>query len=92
MKYIMKDKTNPEKAAKELTILLMYLTRFNGQCRFESDSDMAWKGYDFDIINELDKEGYIRQGSHRSKSVSITDEGMKLSSELLTKYNILDWK
>jgi predicted transcriptional regulator len=53
---------------------------------------MAWKGFDFDIINELDKEGYIRQGSHRSKSVVITDEGMKLSRELLTKYNISDWK
>jgi len=33
----MTDKTNPEKAAKELTILLMYLTRFNEQSRFESD-------------------------------------------------------
>jgi Mn-dependent DtxR family transcriptional regulator len=88
----MTDKTNPEKAAKELTILLMYLTRFNEQSRFESDLDMAWKGFDFDIINELDKEGYIRQGSHRSKSVVITDEGMKLSRELLTKYNISDWK
>ncbi len=87
----MTDKTNPEKAAKELTILLMYLTRFNEQSRFESDLDMAWKGFDFDIINELDKEGYIRQGSHRSKSVVITDEGMKLSRELLTKYNISDW-
>ena len=62
----MTDKTNPEKAAKELTILLMYLTRFNEQSRFESDLDMAWKGFDFDIINELDKEGYIRQGCHRS--------------------------
>jgi Mn-dependent DtxR family transcriptional regulator len=88
----MTDKTSPEKAAKELTILLMYLTRFNEQSRFESDLDMAWKGYDFDIINELDKEGYIRQGSYRSKSVEITDEGMKLSKELLTKYNISDWK
>ena len=86
----MTDKTNSEKAAKELTILLMYLTRFNEQSRFESNLDMAWKGYDFDIINELDKEGYIRQGSHRAKSVAITDEGMKLSRELLTKYYISD--
>ena len=88
----MTDKTSPEKAAKELTILLMYLIRFNEQSRFESDFDMALNGYDFDIINELDKEGYIRQGSHRFKSVAITDEGMKLSKELLTKYNISDWK
>ncbi len=88
----MVDKTSPEKAVKELTMLLMYLTKFNERGRFESDMDMAWKGYDFDIINELDKEDYIRQGSHRSKSVAITDKGMNLSRELLTKYNILDWK
>ncbi len=88
----MMDKTNPEKAVKELTMLLMYLTRFNEGGRFESDLDMAWKGYDFDIINELDEEDYIRQGSFRSKSVAITDKGMKLSRELLGKYNISDWK
>ncbi len=34
-----------------------YLTRFNERSRFESDLDMAWKGYDFDTINELDEEG-----------------------------------
>ncbi|WP_446788020.1 DUF6429 family protein [Macellibacteroides fermentans] len=86
------DKTNTDKAVKELTMLLMYLTRFNERDHFGSGLDMAWKGYDFDIINELDKEEYIRQGSHRSKSVAITDEGMKLSRQLLVKYNILDWK
>ncbi|WP_278319451.1 DUF6429 family protein [Geosporobacter subterraneus] len=42
------------------------------------------------MINELDEEDYIRQGSHRSKSVAITEEGMKLAKELLLKYNILD--
>jgi hypothetical protein len=88
----MTGKTSPEKAVKELTMLLMYLTRFNERNHFESDLDMAWKGYDFDVINELDEENYIRQGSHRSKSVAITDEGIKLSRELLIKYNISDWK
>lgn len=88
----MMDKNDPQKATKELTMLLMYLTRFNERSRFESDLDMAWKGYDFDVINELDEEGYIRQGSHRSKSVAITSEGIKLSRELLAKYNISDWK
>lgn len=86
------DKTNPEKAVKELTMLLMYLTRFNEKGRFASNMDMAWKGYDFDIMNELDAEDYIRQGSHHSKSVAITDAGVELSKELLDKYNISDWK
>lgn len=85
------DKTNPEQAMKELTLLLMYLSRFNEGGRFASNLDMAWKGYDFDIIDKLDEEDYIRQGSHRSKSVSITEEGIKLSQELLVKYKITDW-
>jgi hypothetical protein len=82
------DRTKPEEAVKELTMLLMYLTRFHERDRFIETSDMAWKGYDFDIINKLDDEDYIGQGSHRSKSVVITDKGLEFSRELLDKYHI----
>ena len=71
----MTNKINPEKAVKELTMLLMYLTRFNEQGHLGSGLDMAWKGYDFDVIDEFDKEDYIRQGSRRSKSVAICCTG-----------------
>lgn len=86
------DKTNPENAIKELMMVLMYLTRFNESDRFGSKLDISWKGYDFDVIDELDEEDYIRQGNHRSKSVAITEAGIKLSQSLLNKYNILDWE
>ena len=86
------DKTTPEKAMKELTMVLMYLSKFNEDNRFSYSMDMSWKGYDFGIINELDKDDYIRQGSYRSKSVAITDEGIKLARNLLNKYNIKDWE
>lgn len=86
------DKTNTEKAIKELTMMLMYLTRFNEGDRFGTGTDMAWKEYDFDVINKLDEEDYINQGSYRSKSVAITEEGERLAKELLDKYNISDWK
>lgn len=86
------DKTTPEKAVKELTLILMYLSRFSEDDRFNSSMDMTWKGYDFDVINELDDEDLIRQGSHHSKSVVITEEGIKLAQNLLDKYNIIDWK
>lgn len=86
------DKTTPKKAMKELTMILMYLSRFNeGNC-FGSSMNMAWKGYDFDIINELDEEDYIKQSSYRSKSVAITEEGIKLAQNFMNKYNIIDWK
>ncbi|WP_423055656.1 DUF6429 family protein [Acetobacterium carbinolicum] len=86
------NKTNPENAIKQLTMVLMYLTRFNESDRFGSKLDISWKGYDFDVIDKLDEEDYIRQGNHRSKSVAITEAGIKLSQSLLNKYNILDWK
>lgn len=86
------DGTKPEEAVKELTMLLMYLTRFHEKDRFIETSDMAWKGYDFDIINELDDEDFIRQGSHKSKSVVITEKGLEFSRELLDKFCIDDWK
>ncbi|WP_373482127.1 DUF6429 family protein [Acetobacterium sp.] len=43
------------------------------------------RGYDFDIINELDEEDHIRQGNRRSKSVAISEKGIKLSQVLLDK-------
>lgn len=85
------SQTSPEKALKELTMVLMYLSKFNESNRFESNMDVAWKGYDFDIINGLLEEGYIKQDSYRSKSVRITEEGSKLAKSLMDKYNINDW-
>jgi hypothetical protein len=35
------DKTTPEKAMKELTMILMYLSRFNENNRFGSTMDMT---------------------------------------------------
>jgi len=84
-------KETPEKAMKELTLLLMYLARFNDD-QIGLDIDRAWKGYDFGVINELDAEDYIRKGSYPSKSVAITNEGVKLARDLLNKYNIEDWE
>lgn len=77
---------------KELTIMFMYLSRFNENKDRDLTLDMAWKGYDFGFINELDEEDYIRQGRYRSKSVAITEEGMNLARKLLNKYNIEDWQ
>lgn len=85
----------PEEAMKELTLILLYLSRFTqGERFYEAIDFYAWKGYDFDILNKLDDADYIRQGSHpsRSKSVYITESGMAQAKELLSKYGISDWK
>lgn len=88
------EKTKAKEAMKELTMLLMYLSRFTQREKFsEATNFYAWKGYDFDVINQLDEEDYIRQGSRpsRSKSVYITEDGKAMAKELLKKYNIEDW-
>lgn len=87
--------TKAEEAMRELTMMLMYLSRFTEGEKFTEAKDFyAWKGYDFDILNELDNDDYIRQGKHpsRSKSVYITDTGIEKARELLNKYGIDDWR
>lgn len=54
------NKTTADQAMKELTMVLLYLSRFTEQDRFSDSKDFyAWKGYDFDILNELDEENCI---------------------------------
>lgn len=88
------DKINANDAIKDLTMILMYLSRFTERDRFANTDDYyAWKGYDFDVINQLADDDYIRQGSRpsKSKSVYITDSGIELAKQLMEKYGINDW-
>lgn len=87
------DKTDAKAAMEELTMILIYLSHFTEQDRFANkDNKYAWKGYDFNVLDELDGKDYIRQGSHRSKSLYITKEGEEKAKELLEKYNVADRK
>lgn len=75
-------------------MVLMYLSRFADGEKFSEAKDFyAWKGYDFDIINKLSDEDYVRQGSHpsRTKKVYITESGKEYAKQLLEKYSISDW-
>ncbi|MCL2719343.1 MAG: DUF6429 family protein [Lachnospiraceae bacterium] len=87
------SKISAEEAMRELTLVLMYLSRFSENDRFSKTENLSWKGYDFSVINQLANEDYIRQGKNpsRTKSVWITPEGVELAKELLEKYDISDW-
>ena len=74
-----------KQAVKELTIMLLYLTSWQEKDFY--NSQRAWKGYDFDILNELAEDGVISD-SKRSKSVVIHEEGVKMAKELLQKYGL----
>ncbi|HCX63269.1 MAG TPA: transposase [Clostridiales bacterium] len=84
-------KTMAKEAVKELTLILMYLTRFSDQDRFSASENSAWKGYSFKALDSLEESGFINQGSHRSKSVHIYYEGLQQARALLEKYGIEDW-
>lgn len=91
------NKTSGGQAMQELTMILLYLSRFTDHdiLTFEGKTVYhAWKGYDFGILNELDDKDYIRQGDHqsRSKSVYITESGQVKTQELLKKYGIEDFE
>ncbi len=86
------EKADTKEAMKELTMVLMFLSRFTHGEKFESAKNFSsWKNYDFDIVNELEEENYIYQGKKSSKSVSITEEGKAYAKSLLEKYGINDW-
>lgn len=87
------EHTEAKQAMKELTMALIYLSRFCEGEKFSEAKDFyAWKGYDFDVLNRLEDEDFIRQGSRRSKSVYLTDTGKEYARMLLEKYSIDDWK
>lgn len=89
------DSINPKDAMKELTMALIYLSRFCENNRLRDENDYyAWKGYNFDILNELDENDFIRQGNRpsKTKSVYITSDGINYAKEILAKYGIKDWE
>ena len=78
------EKTRPDVAMKELAMMLMYLSRI-----VEKDASMpyAWKGYDFQVLNDLDADGCIDQGRYGTKRACVD-----YARSLLAKYGIEDWQ
>ena len=80
---------------KDLTLMLMYLTSREESLVPEKPdragiypkARLCWKGYDFDILNELTDEGRVNAGG-RSKSASFNTEGEAKARELLKAYGI----
>ena len=68
----------------KLTLLLIYLTSWEEK-ELINKIYRAWKGYDFDILNRLEEDGFISQ-SKGAKSVYLTEKGFyeaKLLDELI---------
>lgn len=44
---------------------------------FSFNGGNAWKGFDFDVMNQLHEQGYITRPQGKAKSVWLTSEGME---------------
>jgi len=73
-----------DKAIKELTLLLIYLTSWQEEAG-SVKAQRSWKGYTFEILDELREEGYLT-GRKTAKSIYLTEEGLDRAKELMKKY------
>lgn len=74
--------TFDEQLAHDLSLVLMYLWSWTER---PGEPPRFWKGFRFEILNQLDEEGLI-QDSRRAKSAYLTEAGVRRARELLTEY------
>ena len=74
--------TFEEQLAHDLSLILMYLSSWT---EHQGEAPRFWKGFPFEILNQLDEEGLIHD-SRRAKSAFLTDAGIRRARELLTHY------
>ena len=73
-----------DKTIKELSLLLIYLTSWQEDVNLIK-VQRSWKGYPFEVLDELNEEGYI-EGSKRAKSVYLTEKGINKANDRMKKY------
>ena len=69
---------------EDLTLFLLYAQSWREKMVDSLYVTRSWKGYNFDVLDRLTEKGFIT-GSHRAKSVILTDEGLKRGEELKQK-------
>ena len=67
-----------EEKVDEMVLALLFLTLHDGY--------RAWKGHDWDAMDRLHKKGMIDNPVGKAKSVVLTEQGLRRSEELFTKY------
>lgn len=83
-----------EEVIDDLTLALLYLTRFNDR-EGSPFNEMAWKNYDFDAIERLDKSDLIvdpkRSRGGGYKYAYLTEKGREKARELLGRFDVEDY-
>ena len=81
---------NKHETIKDLTLMLLYLTSWKDKELQDLREDVrtAWKGYDFDVLNELTDENLINGSGRGNKTAYLFKEGIEKAEDLLRKYGI----
>ncbi len=82
-----------EDAVKELSLMLMYLTRQQDDNKFGRYRELSWKGYDFGVMDALEKEELLwqpRSSRGYNKHLYLTEEGRNKAKELLREHGLSD--
>jgi len=68
-------------AIDEVALALLYLTLH--------DHNLAWKSFDWDVLNRLYERGLIGDPVNKTKSVIFTEEGLHESERLFERYFVV---
>lgn len=86
----MRNKKKYEQAVEELSLMLLYLTRFSENSEYgKSFLEPSWKGYDFDIMDKLEAKDFLFQ-PNRSKLCYLSEVGKERARDLLKEYGMED--
>ena len=66
---------------EQVVLALLYLNSFE-----EGMGRRAWKSFPWSIMDSLHEKSYISDPANKNKSVWLSEEGAKLSKELLEKF------
>ena len=91
--FFFMEKTDSNQAIEEIILMLLYLARIGDHKNFMFVKEFyAWRGMDFDVIDELERDGCLEQGSYRTKNriMHLKKKGLKEAKKLLEKYKIKD--
>jgi hypothetical protein len=69
-----------EEKLEQTVLALLYLNSFE-----EGNGRRAWKGFPWNVMNQLHAKGYISDPANKNKSVWLSEKGVKLSEELFEK-------
>lgn len=89
----MSTKKTYEQAIEELSLMLLYLTRQQDRNEFCRYRELSWKGYNFDILDKMEKEELLWQPKSRrgyDKYLYLSEAGRKKAQKLLAEYGLPD--